>query len=130
MPVRTLTLLFTDLVASTSSWTGLERAVVDRRRARHFALMRTAIADHGGREVKNLGDGLMAVFESVGEALAGAAAMQRAFAAAGRSGEPMLGLRVGLSTGDATEEVLVDMDGTLAVTGAVGQRARPAKRQG
>jgi class 3 adenylate cyclase/ActR/RegA family two-component response regulator len=96
--------LFTDLVGSTSAWSGLDRATADRRRARHFALMNTAVADHGGREVKNLGDGMMAVFESAGEAVASAGTMQRAFAAAARGGEPMLGLRIGLSAGDATEE--------------------------
>ena len=66
--------------------------------------MCASVADHGGREVKTLGDGMLAVFESVGEAVACAGAMQRAFAAAIRGGEPMLGLRVGLSTGDVTQE--------------------------
>jgi class 3 adenylate cyclase/ActR/RegA family two-component response regulator len=101
---RTLTVLFTDLVGSTSAWAGLDRAAADRRRTRHFALMRGDLAAHGGREVKNLGDGLMAVFESVGASLACAGAMQRSFHAARRGGEPMLGLRVGLATGDVTEE--------------------------
>jgi class 3 adenylate cyclase/CheY-like chemotaxis protein len=101
---RTLTVLFTDLVGSTSAWSGLDPPAADRRRARHFALMCAAVGDRGGRPVKNLGDGLMAVFESVGDAMAAAGAMQRAFTAARRGGEPMLGLRVGLSTGDVTEE--------------------------
>jgi class 3 adenylate cyclase/CheY-like chemotaxis protein len=101
---RTLTVLFTDLVGSTEAWAGLDRGAADRRRTRHFALMRTALAANDGREVKNLGDGLMATFDSVGAALAGAGAMQRAFAAATRGGEPMLGLRAGLATGDVTEE--------------------------
>lgn len=64
MAARTLTLLFTDLAGSTREWSGLDRAASDRRRARHFVLMRSDLATHGGREVKNLGDGLMAVFES------------------------------------------------------------------
>ena len=104
MAARTLTVLFTDLAGSTDAWAGLDRAAADRRRARHFQLMRAAVAGHAGREVKNLGDGLMAVFESVAGALACAGAMQRSFAAATRGGEPMLGLRVGLCTGDVTED--------------------------
>src|SRR4051812_40341707 len=66
--------------------------------------MRTAIAASDGHEVKNLGDGLMATFHSVGAALECAGAMQRAFAAATRGGEPMLGLRAGIASGDVTEE--------------------------
>jgi class 3 adenylate cyclase len=104
MAARTLTVMFTDLAGSTDAWSGLDRPAADRRRARHFDLMRSQLEPHGGREVKNLGDGLMAVFDSVTGALAGAGAMQRSFAAAARGGEPMLGLRVGVSTGDVTEE--------------------------
>ena len=58
MSARTLMVLFTDLVGSTSAWAGLDRAAADRRRARHFGLMRSDLGQHGGREVKNLGDGL------------------------------------------------------------------------
>ena len=104
MGARTLTVLFTDLAGSTSAWSGLDRAAADRRRARHFELMRSDLEVHDGREVKSLGDGLMAVFESVAGALACAGAMQRSFQAALRGGEPMLGLRAGLCTGDVTEE--------------------------
>ena len=35
---------------------------MERCRREHFALLREAIAAHGGREVKNVGDGLMAAF--------------------------------------------------------------------
>jgi class 3 adenylate cyclase/ActR/RegA family two-component response regulator len=104
MGARTLTVLFTDLVGSTSAWSGMDRAAADRRRSRHFALMRAAIAESGGREAKSLGDGLMAGFESVGAALTCAGAMQRSFDAGRRGGEAMLGLRVGLCTGDVTSE--------------------------
>ncbi len=54
-----VTILFTDLVASTET---MERIGDDRaedlRRA-HFRLVRDAAAAHGGRTVKSLGDGLM-----------------------------------------------------------------------
>lgn len=104
MTVRTLTVMFTDLAGSTSAWSGLARDAADRRRARHFKLMETALADHGGREVKGLGDGLMAAFESVGAGFSCASAMQRSFESARRGGEAVLGLRAGLCTGDVTEE--------------------------
>src|SRR3954452_11932133 len=99
---RTLTVLFTDLAGSTDAWSTLDRSAADRRRTRHLALMRAPLAEHYGREVKNLGDGLMSVFESVGAGLACAGAMQRSYAAARRGGESILGLRSGLCTGDVT----------------------------
>ena len=64
-----VTILFTDLVASTET---MERIGDDRaedlRRA-HFRLVRDAAAAHGGRTVKSLGDGLMIVFASAIEAV-------------------------------------------------------------
>src|SRR4051794_6710135 len=101
---RTLTVLFTDLAGSTEAWSGLDRVAADRRRSRHFGIMRNEVAANDGREVKSLGDGLMCTFASVGTALSCAGGMQRAFQAATRGGEPMLGLRAGLATGDVTEE--------------------------
>jgi class 3 adenylate cyclase/ActR/RegA family two-component response regulator len=117
MGARTLTVLFTDLVGSTSAWSGMDRAAADRRRGRHFALMRAALGEHGGQEAKSLGDGLMAVFESVSAALTCAGAMQRSFNAARRGGEAMLGLRIGLCTGDVTSED-ADFFGVPAIVGS------------
>ena len=98
----TATFVFTDLVGSTAllSRVGEERAEVLRRE--HFGLLRDAIAAHGGREVKNLGDGLMVVFDGVTAALDGAVAMQQAIAGR-RSDEPMT-IRVGVSSGDCDVE--------------------------
>jgi class 3 adenylate cyclase/CheY-like chemotaxis protein len=104
MRARTLTVLFTDLVGSTSAWSGMDRPAADRRRGRHFVLMRAALAEHDGEEAKSLGDGLMAVFDSVGAALKCAGAMQQSFIAARRGGEAILGLRVGLCAGDVTSD--------------------------
>ena len=104
MAARTRTVMFTDLAGSTSAWSALQRDAADRRRTRHFKLMSAALADHGGREVKGLGDGLLAVFESVGAAFSCAGAMQRSFESARRSGEAVLGLRIGLCAGDVTED--------------------------
>ena len=58
----------------------------------------------GGIEVKNLGDGLMVMFSSPSRALAGAVGMQQAIEHHNRSdGEP-LGVRIGMSAGEAVEE--------------------------
>ncbi|MFN2138830.1 MAG: adenylate/guanylate cyclase domain-containing protein, partial [Candidatus Promineifilaceae bacterium] len=66
-PSGTLTFLFTDIEDSTMLWErygeGMRPAL-----ARHDALLRAAVEEHGGRVVKTTGDGLMAVFESAAAA--------------------------------------------------------------
>src|ERR1700733_9563069 len=98
MAAATVSVVFTDLVGSTAllSRVGEERAEVLRRE--HFGLLRDAISGLGGREVKNLGDGLMVVFDGVTAALDGAVAMQQAIAGR-RTDEPMT-IRVGVSFGE------------------------------
>ena len=57
-------LLFTDLVGSTELLARLgDDAAEDLRRV-HFSLLRSAIDTNDGREVKTLGDGVMAAFAS------------------------------------------------------------------
>jgi class 3 adenylate cyclase len=63
-------------------------------------VLRRAIRDHGGREVKSLGDGLMVVFGSANDAVACGVAMQQAVAA----GEDPLELRVGIASGETLRE--------------------------
>src|SRR3954468_14031514 len=97
---RTITALFTDVVGSTELLGSLGPEAADQLRHRHFADMRGALAVHRGREVKTLGDGFMAVFDSATDALSCAVTMQRATR---RHGGP-LRIRVGVSVGEAVEE--------------------------
>src|SRR5579862_3902766 len=100
----TATFVFTDLVDSTAIAARLGPAAADELRQKHFGLLRGAVQASGGTEVKNLGDGLMVMFSSPSRALAGAVGMQQAIHHHNRSdGEP-LGVRVGMSTGEAVEE--------------------------
>ena len=101
---QTATFLFTDLVGSTALASSLAPADADAVRRAHFEQLRGAVEATGGREVKNLGDGLMVVFTSASRALACAAGMQQAVERANRRTGAALGLRVGLSMGEATEE--------------------------
>jgi class 3 adenylate cyclase len=94
--------IFTDLVGSTglSERLGPIRAIDVHQR--HFASMRDALAVHRGVEVKTLGDGIMAAFDSVTDGLACAVTMQRAMARGNRNEHDFnLAMRVGLSTGEA-----------------------------
>jgi class 3 adenylate cyclase/CheY-like chemotaxis protein len=104
MGLRTLTILFTDIVGSTELLGGLAGREAVRLRADHFAVLRRQIRRHGGREVKNLGDGLMVAFEAAGEGLDCAVAMQKG--SAEEVGRPprAIPIRIGISSGDVHEQ--------------------------
>ncbi len=112
-PERVLvTLMFTDVVASTELATSLGdrrwRDVLDA----HDAAVRDALGRHRGREVKTMGDGFLATFDGPARAIRCACAVRDAAAALG------LDVRVGLHTGEV--EVRGDDIGGIAVH--VGQR--------
>jgi class 3 adenylate cyclase len=95
------TVLFTDLVGHTEM---MRRQGDERGREVlrvHERITRDLLKEHGGAEVKTMGDGFMASFASVTRALDCAIALQRAFAA--HEGEP-LHVRVGLNAGEPIEE--------------------------
>jgi adenylate cyclase len=72
---------------------------------RHDAMIRAALTAHEGLEVKHTGDGIMASFASVRDALAAAVDIQRAFAEH-NSAEPLgrMAVRVGISAGEPVAE--------------------------
>src|SRR5688572_12404161 len=98
----TLTFLFTDIEGSTRLW---EEAPDAARSAveRHDAIVRAAVAAHGGAIVKGTGDGFLASFPTAAEGLLAATAAQRALLGEiwrlpdGRK----LRARMGLHTGEA-----------------------------
>ncbi len=104
LTTENVALLFTDMVGSTALASGLLPDAADELRRAHFSLLRQAIAEAGGSEVKNLGDGLMVVFISTSAALSCAVAMQQAIERDNRGRDHAIGLRVGLSGGEVTSE--------------------------
>jgi class 3 adenylate cyclase/DNA polymerase III delta prime subunit len=100
----TATVLFTDLVGSTELLTRFGADAFDKLRRSHFAALRTALARHGGEEIKTLGDGILAVFGSATAAVNCAVAMQQAVSRQDRAGSAPLAVRVGLGLGDVTFE--------------------------
>jgi class 3 adenylate cyclase/tetratricopeptide (TPR) repeat protein len=100
--VETVTVLFTDLVGSTelASRVGPERA--ERLRSEHFSLLREAVAAARGREVKNLGDGIMVVFGSAAGAVQCGAGIQQRIELRNREAGEKFGIRVGIAMGDAS----------------------------
>ena len=77
-PTGTVTFLFTDIEGSTSLWEQHPDAMRDAL-ARHDRLLRSAIESSGGCVVKNMGDGVYAVFADATDALAACVAAQRDF---------------------------------------------------
>jgi len=96
--------LFTDLVGSTEFQSSVTPEISDEVRRNHFSVLRRAVAETGGAEVKNLGDGLMVVFATASAALSCAVAMQQGVELDNRTHEHSLGLRVGVSGGEVTKE--------------------------
>lgn len=105
----TVTLVFTDIEQSTEL---LQRIGDEEGRQlwqTHMMLLRNAVASGSGKEVKNLGDGLMVVFPSAGDAVKCAVAMQQAVQRHNESLDPSrcLRVRVGMHAG---EPILSDED--------------------
>jgi DNA-binding NarL/FixJ family response regulator/class 3 adenylate cyclase len=90
-----VTILFADLVGSESLFGSRGDEEADGVRRRHFDLLRGAIDEHGGREVRSTGDGLMVAFQSAVAAIRCAIDMQR-----GTAGSEELALSVGLDAGE------------------------------
>ncbi|MHB8572882.1 MAG: adenylate/guanylate cyclase domain-containing protein [Candidatus Dormibacteria bacterium] len=112
------TVLFTDLVNSTDTAAALGDHEWKGLLQRHFAACRAEIAAHRGREVKTLGDGIMASFDGPARAVRCAQAMMRS------SRELGLTLRVGVHSGECE----VQGDDLLGI--AVNTAARVAALAG
>lgn len=100
-PPASRTILFSDLVGHSEM---MSRLGDDRGRQvlrEHERITREVLRDHGGSEVKTMGDGFMASFSSATRAVQCACSLQRAFAE--HEGEP-LSIRVGINAGEPIEE--------------------------
>jgi predicted ATPase/class 3 adenylate cyclase len=95
-PSGVVTFLFTDIEGSTGLWEsdepGMERAL-----ARHDAIMRAAIEDHGGYVFSTAGDSFAAAFKTPVPAVAAAVDAQKAL------GDVGLRVRMAIHTGEAHE---------------------------
>ena len=100
LPTGTVTFLFTDLGGSTRLWE--EHADAMRGAlARHDAILREAIAAHGGHVVKTTGDGVHASFATAREGVDAAVASQLALGAEVWEITGALRVRMGLHTCEA-----------------------------
>jgi hypothetical protein len=122
-PTGTVTFLFTDIEGSTQLW---ERhaAWMATAHARHEAILREAIAQHGGWAYKQIGDAFQAAFQTAPAALAAEGAAQQALAAEPWGEPEPLRVRMALHRGTAEERA----DGRALGPG-IGQGGRSPARK-
>jgi class 3 adenylate cyclase len=101
-PTGTITFLFTDVEGSTQLWEH-HAAWMEQAHRRHEAILREAIAAHGGWAYKQIGDSFQAAFQTASAALAAAVAAQQSLAAEGWGEPGPLKVRMGLYTGTAEQ---------------------------
>jgi class 3 adenylate cyclase len=96
--------MFADIVGSTEMTARLgDSAALELVRA-HDALVRRGLDSHGGREVKHTGDGIMASFGKVANAVRGAADIQLRLAAYNAEASESLSVRIGTDAGQPVSE--------------------------
>ena len=104
-PGGLVTILFTDIEASTSLRRQLGDAKAQELLRTHNTIVRDALQARGGSEIKHTGDGIMASFPSASRALDCAIAIQRAVAAlVEEDPEARLRLYIGLNAGEPIAE--------------------------
>jgi len=122
-PSGLLTVLFTDMVGSTSLTRELGDAKAQHILHEHNAIVRTALEDRGGHEVKHTGDGIMASFPTASSAIDAALAIQEAVEQSPARG--LLSVRVGMNAGEPVAENDDLFGGTVQMAARVCAEAAP-----
>jgi class 3 adenylate cyclase len=100
-----MTVMFTDMVGSTDLTQARGDVAAQEVVRRHNAIVRTALAQFLGKEIKHTGDGIMASFSSAANAVEATVIIQRQVALTNQK-SPDLGLhlRIGLNAGEPIQE--------------------------
>ena len=118
------TVLFTDIVDSTSLTQRLGDEEAMEVLKLHDAVVRRALAATDGREIKHLGDGIMAAFVSAAAAVRCAAQIQRELAEAD---ENSLRVRIGAATGEPVEHANDIFGSTVQLAARLCAHAAPGQ---
>jgi len=98
------TIVFTDIVDSTALTQSIGDEAAMEMLNLHNRVVRNALADSGGREVKHTGDGIMASFVSAAAAVKCAAQVQREIAGHEQNRDQLVRLRIGAAAGEPVEQ--------------------------
>ena len=93
-------ILFTDIVGSTEMTARLGDEDALELVQVHDSLVRRSLSGHGGCEIKHTGDGIMAVFDTVANAVRAAAEIQCHFANYNAGAAESLRVRIGIDAGE------------------------------
>jgi len=98
------TILFTDLKGSTALLQEVGESAYMVLLAEHDLIIRRSLVASRGREVKHTGDGIMASFDEVADALECSIAIQNGFEARAAAGAtPKLRVRIGIAAGEPVD---------------------------
>lgn len=99
------TIIFTDMVGSTDLTQKLGDEGAQEVVRRHNSLVRNALREFSGKEVKHTGDGIMASFASATNAVEGCMAIQRAVMSHNLNMPNLeMHLRIGMNAGEPIQE--------------------------
>jgi class 3 adenylate cyclase len=102
---RVTTVMFTDMVGSTDMTQAQGDNAAQHVVRRHNSIVRNALTQFSGKEIKHTGDGIMASFASAASGVEAAVAIQRAIASYnGQGPEQELHVRIGINAGEPIEE--------------------------
>ena len=125
----TTTVLFSDISGSSGLFSALGDVEAAKAVNAHLGLLRLEAERTGGKVIKTLGDGVMAAFSTVYNAVRAGVAMQAVTDLAERQGRlPAMGLRIGIHVGDVVEDDNDDIFGAVVVVARrLCDAARPGK---
>ncbi len=103
-PAAFRTVLFTDIEGHSEMFQRLGDEFARTVLRDHERITRDALQAHAGTEIKSLGDGFMASFDSATRAVQCAIALQTAFAARNTDAAEPIRVRVGLTAGEPIAE--------------------------
>ncbi len=106
-PDRPIAVMFTDMVGSTDQTQAFGDLAAQYVLRAHNRLVRSALSNHGGKEIKHLGDGIMASFISTADAVRAAIEIQRRVIANNDAEKDLpfpLHVRIGINSGQTVSE--------------------------
>ena len=122
------TIMFTDIVGSTemTSRHGDDAAIIMLEV--HDSIVRAALAEHSGREVKHTGDGIMAAFNSAASAVRSACKVIEGLGDHNKSDPPFpVDVRVGISAGEPVEQAADLFGSTVQLAARLCAQAEPGQ---
>ena len=123
-----IAIVFTDMEGSTELTRSLGDASAREVLREHDRILRASLGRHDGREVKHLGDGIMACFSSTTQAVGCAVDIEKAFSARNESnGDIPIRVRIGINAGEPLVEDGDIFGGAVQMAARIVNEAKPTQ---